>query len=60
MGKDIEDFVHWLMDNCELIRDEETGENVLWRHESEDYSVDGVFKVYKQSTNVNLDLKNRI
>lgn len=55
MGKDIQDFVHWLMDNCELAED-----NSLWRYESEEYSVEGIFEVYKQSKDVNLDLKNRI
>jgi hypothetical protein len=48
------------MDNCQLITDEDTGENVLWRYESEDYSVDGLFEIYKDSINVNLDLKNKI
>lgn len=60
MGKETIEFVHWLMDNCELIKDEETGENELWRYESEDYSVDELFDVYKDLKNINLDLKNRI
>lgn len=40
------EFVYWLMDNCELIKDEETDENELWRYESEDYSVDGLFEIF--------------
>jgi hypothetical protein len=39
-------FVHWLMDNCELIKDKETDKNELWRYDSEDYSVDGLFEIF--------------
>lgn len=46
MEKQTRDFVYWLMDNCELIKDEETDENELWRYESEDYSVDGLFEIF--------------
>jgi hypothetical protein len=38
MEKLTKDFVYWLMDNCELITDKETAENVLWRYETEDYT----------------------
>ena len=34
-------FVHWLMDNCELAED-----NSLWIYNSEEYSVEGLFKIY--------------
>lgn len=60
MNKETREFVYWLMDNCELIKDKETEENELWRYESEDYSVDELFDVYKDSKNIDLDLKNRI
>ena len=46
MEKQTRDFVYWLMDNCELIKDSETDENELWRYESEDYSVDGLFEIF--------------
>jgi hypothetical protein len=39
-------FVYWLMDNCELIKDKETDKNELWRYDSEDYSVDGLFEIF--------------
>ena len=48
MDKETRKFIYWLMDNCDLIKDKETGENVLWRYESEDYSVDGLFEIYKE------------
>jgi len=60
MNKETREFIYWLMDNCQLITDEDTGKNVLWRYESEDYSVDKLFEIYKDSINVNLDLKNKI
>jgi exopolysaccharide biosynthesis protein len=46
MKKETREFVYWLMDNCKLIKDEETDENELWRYESEDYSVDGLFEIF--------------
>lgn len=52
--KFIIEFVYWLMDNCELITDKETEENVLWRYDSEDYSVDGLFKIFVEE-----QLKNK-
>lgn len=42
------DFVCWLMDNCELIKDKETEENVLWSYDSEDYSLDGLLTIFKE------------
>lgn len=39
-------FVHWLMDNCELAED-----NSLWMYNSEEYSVEGLFKIYQQFKN---------
>lgn len=39
-------FVYWLMENCELIKDDETEENTLWRFDSEDYSVEGLHEHY--------------
>ena len=47
MGKETRGFIYWLMDNCELIKDKETDENVLWRYDSEDYSVEGLFEIFK-------------
>lgn len=41
------EFVYWLMDNCDLIKDKETDENVLWRYESEDYTVDRLLEQFK-------------
>jgi len=49
MKDETREFIYWLMDNCELIKDEKTDENVLWRYDSEDYSVEGLFEVYKKS-----------
>jgi hypothetical protein len=49
------DFVYWLMDNCQLITDSETQENVLWRYDSEDYTVEGLFKVFVDFSNPNAD-----
>lgn len=46
MEKQTEDFVYWLMDNCELIKDKETDENVLWSYESEDYTLDLLFEIF--------------
>lgn len=46
------DFVSWLMDNCELIKDEETGENVLWRYDSEDYSIEGLLEIFKKNNSL--------
>jgi hypothetical protein len=57
MKEETREFIHWLMDNCELIKDEETEENVLWRYDSEDYSVDGLFEIYKESTSTKDILK---
>ncbi len=45
------DFVCWLMENCELISDKETGENVLWRYDSEDYILDTLLEIFKDSRN---------
>lgn len=42
------DFVFWLMLNCELIKDEETEENVLWRYDSEDYIIDTLLEIFKR------------
>ena len=47
MGKETKEFIFWLMDNCQLIQDEKTEENILWRYEGEDYSVDGLFEQFK-------------
>lgn len=54
MNKEMKDFIYWAMDNCEVAEDDS-----LWIYESEEYSVDGLFKVYKDLKDVNLDLKNR-
>lgn len=48
MEKLTKDFVYWLMDNCELIADKETGESVLWRYESEDYTVERLFEIFAE------------
>lgn len=40
------DFVSWLMDNCELIKDKETEENVLWRYNAEDYTIEGLLEIF--------------
>lgn len=42
------DFVFWLMLNCELIKDEKTEENVLWRYDSEDYIIDTLLEIFKR------------
>ena len=60
MEKESKEFIYWLMDNCELITDSETQKNVLWRYNSEDYTVEGLFEVYRDLKNIDLDLKNRI
>lgn len=44
-------FVYWLMENCELIVDQETEENVLWRFAGEDYTVQCLYNIYEQITN---------
>ena len=41
------DFVCWLMDNCKLISTEEE-ENVLWRYDSEDYTIDTLLEIFKK------------
>lgn len=43
---EINKLIYWLMDNCELIKDNETGENVLWKFDSEEYSVEGIIDYY--------------
>lgn len=43
------DFVCWLMKNCKLIQDPETEENVLWRYDSEDYILDTLLEIFKDS-----------
>lgn len=48
MSKETREFIYWLMDKCELIKDEETDENILWRYESEDYTVEGLFEIFKK------------
>lgn len=53
MNKETREFVYWLMDNCELAED-----SSLWRYESEEYSVDGIFEVYK-ATVKHRDLLNK-
>lgn len=34
-------FSYWLMENCELLED-----NSLWRYESEDYTNEGLYKIW--------------
>jgi len=53
-------YIHWLMDNCELIQDDETGENILWRFDSEEYSVEGITEYYfKNVVNSEFNDKNK-
>ena len=36
------DFLDWLMTNCELSEDQ-----TIWSYNSEDYSLEGIYEVYK-------------
>lgn len=39
------DFIDWLMTNCELSEDQ-----TIWSYNSEDYSLEGIYEVYKNHT----------
>ena len=36
------DFTYWLMTNCELSEDQ-----TIWSYDSEDYSIEGVYEIFK-------------
>ena len=44
MKKHALQFTTWLMENCELAKD-----NSLWSYNGEDYSLEGIYKVFNQS-----------
>ena len=39
-------YTEWLMDNCEIVYDKETGEAILWRYDCEEYSFNGIVDLY--------------
>lgn len=45
-GKHAIKFASWLMENCQLAND-----NSLWSYKGEDYSLEGIYKVFNQLTN---------
>ena len=47
---EIRKYTEWLMDNCEIVYDEETGEAILWRYDCEEYSFNGIIDLYFRLT----------
>lgn len=43
MKKHAINFVSWLMENCQLSDD-----NSLWSYMGEDYSLEGIYKVFEE------------
>lgn len=42
--EEVLNFTDWLITNCELSDDQ-----TIWSYDSEDYSLDGIYEVFKQS-----------
>lgn len=42
--KEVLDFADWLMTNCELSED-----GTIWSYDSEDYTNERLYKIFKQS-----------